>query len=85
MARRALKGKIARYILIINSFLMVLYGVAVIVQPNLFTGNLEIYTGMNMDELNVTYEKLAEYIGYSYHTQWGPKHHYWGHRHYHHI
>ena len=62
MARRELKGKIARYILIINSFLMVLYGVAVIIQPNLFTDNLEIYTGMNMDELKVTYEKLAEYI-----------------------
>lgn len=57
-----MKYKVARYILMINSFLMLLYGIAVIIQPNLFTDNLEVYTGMNMDELKFIYGKLAEYI-----------------------
>ncbi len=55
-------NKVARIVLIINSFLMALYGLVVIFQPNLFSENLEIYAGVNLDELSKTYKKLTEYI-----------------------
>lgn len=57
-----MKYKVARYILILNSLLMLLYGIVVIIQPNLFTDNLEIYAGLKMDELKITHRKLSEYI-----------------------
>lgn len=57
-----MKYILARYILILNSGLMLLYGIAVIIQPNLFTDNLELYTGLNLDDLISTHRKLTEYI-----------------------
>lgn len=47
----------------LNSFLMLLYGIVVIIQPNLFTDNLENYASVKMDELKITHGKLSEYIG----------------------
>ena len=54
--------RIARYVLLANSFLMVLYGIVVVFQPDLFTDNLEIYSGLTMEELARTQERLATYI-----------------------
>jgi len=56
------KYRIARYILMLNSFLMLIYGIAVLIQPNLFTDNLEVYTAINLDELKNINEKLTDYI-----------------------
>lgn len=57
-----MKYKVARYILMLNSFLMLVYGIAVIIQPNLFTDNLELYVNVSMDQLKGINQKLAEYI-----------------------
>ncbi len=46
----------------LGSFLMILYGVMTIFQPNLFTDNLEIYANISLDELKVTQQKLVQYI-----------------------
>lgn len=45
-----------------NSFLMLIYGLIVIIKPNLFTDNLEVFTGLSMDELYRTSRKLVQYI-----------------------
>lgn len=52
----------ARIILMMNSFLMLIYGLIVIIKPNLFTDNLEVFTGLSMDELYRTSRKLVQYI-----------------------
>lgn len=57
-----MKYKVARYFLMLNSFLMLLYGIAVIIQPNIFTDNLEMYANINLDELKASHQKLTEYI-----------------------
>lgn len=54
--------RIARYILLANGFFMLLYGVVVMVQPDLFTDNLEIFTGTSMSELSRSHGRLASYI-----------------------
>jgi len=41
---------------------MLLYGVAVIVQPDLFTNNLEVYAEVDLNEVKNSYQKLTEYI-----------------------
>ncbi|MDH3698868.1 MAG: hypothetical protein OEQ81_09395 [Flavobacteriaceae bacterium] len=54
--------RIARYVLLANGFFMLLYGVVVMVQPDLFTDNLEIYSGTSMSELSKSHSRLASYI-----------------------
>lgn len=41
---------------------MLLYGIVVVIQPNLFTNNLEVYAGVDLDILSKSYGKLIEYI-----------------------
>ena len=55
-------SKVARYVMITTSLLMVVYGVVVIFQPNLFSNNMEVYTGVTIDELQLSYPKLTTYI-----------------------
>lgn len=54
--------KIARYVLLINGLAMFVFGVGVIVEPNLFTDNLEVYSGIRMTEVVLFNSRLATYI-----------------------
>ncbi len=56
------RQRIARYVLLLSAFLMVLYGLVVLFQPNLFTDNLELYSGISMEELARSNKRLSNYI-----------------------
>ncbi|MDH3651977.1 MAG: hypothetical protein OEQ53_19985, partial [Saprospiraceae bacterium] len=57
-----MKSRVARYILMLNSSLMILYGLGVILLPNLITDNLEIYSALNWIHLREESPLFVEYI-----------------------
>ncbi len=57
-----MKYKIARYILLLSSLLMVLYGIQIILMPHFISDNLEVYANLDWGTLDNISHNLAKYI-----------------------